>query len=204
MAMQHFLMRPPLLFLPGAVGSAAFWRPAFARMNLDRPARFLSWPGLGAETADPAVRGMDDLVSLTLTALDGPCDLVAQSMGGVVALKAALAAPGTVRRLVLAATSGGIPMPEAEDWRADYFQTFPAAARWIAEAGEDLSPQVARLKIPILLVWGDRDPISPLAVGERLRGLLPDARLRVIAGGGHDLAVTHPAEVAALIRDHLA
>jgi pimeloyl-ACP methyl ester carboxylesterase len=205
--MQHFLMQPSLLFLPGAGGSAAFWRPAFARMSLERPARFLSWPGLGAEPPDPAVRGLDDLVSLTLTHLGESGDIVAQSMGGVVAIKAALAARGQgrqVRRLVLTAVSGGLSLPGAMDWRADYFAAFPGAARWIAEPAEDLSPHLGRLAVPTLLIWGDCDPISPVPVGERLQALLPDARLRVVAGGGHDLAVTHAAEVAALIRAHLA
>jgi pimeloyl-ACP methyl ester carboxylesterase len=55
----------------------------------------------------------------------------------------------------------------------------------------------------MLLLWGDRDPISPLAVGERLRVLAPDARLHVVAGGEHDLAVTHAGELAPLVAAHL-
>jgi poly(3-hydroxyoctanoate) depolymerase len=39
----------------------------------------------------PAVNGFEDLVGLVLERLDGTVDLVAQSMGGVVALRVALA-----------------------------------------------------------------------------------------------------------------
>jgi len=47
---------------------------------------------------------------------------IAQSMGGALALQAALAAPERITHLVLALTSGGVPMPEhrAADWRETF------------------------------------------------------------------------------------
>jgi pimeloyl-ACP methyl ester carboxylesterase len=194
-----------LLFLPGAGGSGEFWRPAAGRLAGHGDRRLLSWPGLGEEPARVDVRGIDDLVGLTLAQMDEGSDLVAQSMGGLVAIKAALAAPDRVRRLVLCATSGGLPVEDlgASDWRADYRRDFPRAAAWITGAREDLSGRLGEIRAPTLLLWGDSDPISPVAVGERLAALLPDARLHVVAGGDHDLAVTHAAEVAGLIEDHL-
>ena len=69
---------------------------------------FFDWPGLGAIPARADVDGFDDLVTLVLEKLDGPADIVAQSMGGVVALRVALEHPHLVRRLVLVATSGGV------------------------------------------------------------------------------------------------
>lgn len=195
-----------LLFLPGAGGSAAFWRPVAEAMPGGGDRRFLAWPGLGVEPADPAVAGLDDLVRLVLAEMDRPCDLVAQSMGGLVAIKTALAAPGRVRRLVLTATSGGVPVRDlgGQDWSADYRRDFPRAAPWITQVREDLSAQIGTIRAPVLLIWGDQDPISPVAVGERLASLLPDATLRVVRGGAHDVARTHPAKVAALIATHLA
>lgn len=192
-----------LLFLPGAVGSAAFWRPVAERLRTGRPQHFFSWPGLGAEPPDPAIGSLDDLASMVLARLDRPADLVAQSMGGLIAVKAASAAPDKVRRLVLAATSAGLPMAGAQDWRPAYRQSFPDAAGWIAEPQPDLSGQIAAITAPTLLLWGDRDPISPLGVGERLLSLLPHARLEVIRGADHDLAVTHADQVAPLIAAHL-
>lgn len=196
----------PVLFLPGAGGSAGFWRPVAERMT---PAggehHFLSWPGLGDEPHRPDIRCLDDLVELVLARLTRPADLVAQSMGGLVALRAALAAPERIRRLVLAATSGGIPVADlgASDWRAGYRRQFPRAASWITEVRADLSARLPTIGAPTLLLWGDADPVSPPAVGQRLLGLLPEARLQVLAGGGHDLATTHAAQVAALVSAHL-
>ena len=193
-----------LFFLPGAGGSPSFWHPVAERLRAKSgPPHFFSWPGLGAEPPDPAVSSLDDLVSSVLARLDGPTDLVAQSMGGVVAVKVALAAPGKVRRLVLTATSAGIPMNGAEDWRPLYRQAFPQAADWIADPQPDFSAGIATIAVPTLLLWGDQDPISPVAVGETLLSLLPRARLEVIEGGAHDLAVTHADRVAALIAAHL-
>ncbi len=184
-------------FLPGAGGSAAFWRPVAELARLEGV--FFSWPGLGAEPAEPGASGIDALVERVLRRMQGQrVDLVAQSMGGVVALKVALAAPGLVRRLVLAVTSGGVPVADlgGADWRPGYFAAFPQAASWIAEPVEDLSEKIRTLQVPTLLLWGGRDEISPVAVGERLRDLLPDARLRVMPEAGHDLALTHAAWVA--------
>jgi pimeloyl-ACP methyl ester carboxylesterase len=92
------------------------------------------------------------------------------------------------------------------DWRADYRREFPDAASWITEAsqtGADLSVKLASIDVPSLLIWGDADLISPLSVGERLRQLLPRSELRIVRGGGHDLARTHAGEVAALVTAHL-
>lgn len=42
-----------------------------------------------------------------------------------------------------------------------------------------------RLHMPVLLVWGRRDTVTPLWQGERLRALIPGADLTVIDGAGH-------------------
>ena len=98
------------LFLPGAGGSASFWRPVADRMGIE--GAFFSWPGLGHEAPDPDINGFDDLVAMVVEQIDGPVDIVAQSMGGVIAIRAALAKPQFIRRLVLAVTSGGLPLDE--------------------------------------------------------------------------------------------
>ena len=192
-----------LFFLPGAGGSAAFWQPVAERLPTVRPRHFFSWPGLGDEPPDPAIASLDDLVALVLAKLDHPADLIAQSMGGLVAVKVALAAPRKVRRLVLTATSAGLPMKGAADWRPIYREAFPQGADWIGDPQPDLSAQIATIEAPTLLLWGDRDPISPVTVGQILCSLLPNADLKVIAGGTHDLAVTHADQVAPLIAAHL-
>ncbi len=165
----------------------------------------LNWPGAGAQPHDPRVRSFEDLIALTGAACEDGCDLVAQSMGGIIAVGVGLHEPRKVRRLVLVATSGGIDMTGlgAAEWREQYRTEFPDAAPWISEQRPDYGAALSRLRIPTLLIWGDSDPISPVAVGERLERTLPSASLRVLPGGTHDLAREQPDEVAALIVEHL-
>ena len=124
-----------ILFLPGAGASPDFWKPVGALLPADWPKHYFGWPGLGDQPHDPAIKGMDDLVRLVAAKMDGPVDLVAQSMGGVIAARLAIEQPQNVRRLVLTVTSGGVDMAGlgASDWRADYRKSFPRAAAWITE-----------------------------------------------------------------------
>jgi pimeloyl-ACP methyl ester carboxylesterase len=127
-------------------------------------------------------------------------------MGGVVAALAVLRRPEAVRRLVLAATSGGVSVAGLRQarWRDQYRRDFPGAAPWITgERVGDLSARLAELRVPTLLLWSDADEISPLAVGQRLAGLLPRATLVVIAGGDHMFARDRAAEVAPYVARHL-
>ncbi|OYO28780.1 alpha/beta fold hydrolase [Janthinobacterium sp. PC23-8] len=143
---------------------------------------------------------------MVVNQIDGPCALIAQSMGGVVAIRAALARPEHVTHLVLAATSGGLDIAGlgAQDWRELVRKDFPTLPDWFLNYHEDLSGQLSDLRMPMLLLWGDADPISPVNVGERLLRLLPCADLHIIKGADHDLAYTHAAAVAGLIDQHLA
>ena len=198
--------RRRLLFLPGAGGDGRFWQPVADLMPDAWATVLLSWPGLGHVPHDPSVRGVDHLVELALRrAGEAPADVVAQSMGGLVALLLALDHPERVRRLVLTATSGGLDLTPfgVADWRPEYVREFPAALPWIRHVHIDLTERLPRIRHPILLVWGDADPISPPAVGARLAELLPDARLVVVPGGDHALARDRAHDVAREVIRHL-
>lgn len=149
---------------------------------------------------------MQDLVTLALTDVDRPADLIAQSMGGVIAIQAALKRPDMIRHLVLTATSGGVDVKRfgAQDWRSEHQAAYPAAPRWFVDDHTDLTALIPSIHVPTLLIWGDADPISPVEVGKYLAGLLPRSRLVVIKGGDHALGRDCADEVAPLIAEHLA
>jgi pimeloyl-ACP methyl ester carboxylesterase len=195
-----------ILFLPGAAGSPEFWRPVAQRLPVEWEMELPPWPGAGDQLPDPAVNSFDDLIERIAAGLRNGTDLVAQSMGGVVALGVALRRPAVVRRLVLVATSGGIDVTglgQAE-WRTEYRAEFPDAAAWITGERPAVPPdRIATLEQPALLIWGDADPVSPPAIGRRLHELLPANELVIVPGAGHDLAQTHADGVAELIRSHL-
>jgi len=106
---------------------------------------------------------------------------------------------------VLCATSGGLPIAGlgAEDWRESFQAAHPQLPDWIGSDTTDLTSELPHLTLPVLLLWGDADPISPVAVGERLAALLPQGRLKVIPGADHDLGRHHAEQVAPLIDAHL-
>jgi pimeloyl-ACP methyl ester carboxylesterase len=197
----------PVLFLPGASGDGRFWHPVAERLPPEWEKTFFDWPGLGRIPPRADITGLAALAGLVLArAGAGPVDLVAQSMGGVVAMLAALARPGLVRRMVLTATSAGIDITpfEPEDWRPDYAREYPGAAPWIVDERPDLSARLPTMTAPTLLVWSDADPISPLGVGRRLAEILPHAELIVVPGVDHMFARDHPDRVTPHVRRHLA
>jgi pimeloyl-ACP methyl ester carboxylesterase len=193
------------LFLPGAGGSPEFWQPVSKRLPTDWEKVLFGWPGLGDQPHDPSLCGIDDLVRLVEAQIDQPVDLIAQSMGGVIAARIAIARPDRVRRLVLVATSGGVDMERfrAADWRAAYRAQFPRAARWITEKPAATEICVERISAPTLLLWGDADDISPPDVGCHLRDRIPNATLHILPGSDHDLALNRAEEVAGYIAGHL-
>lgn len=194
-----------LLFLPGAMGRTQFWDPVASQLRHGAAKIHVGWPGFGATPADPAIRGIDDLVAMVLARIDRPTALIAQSMGGVIAMRVALARPDLITHLVLAVTSGGVDVAGlgGQDWRQAFHEANPLLPRWFSTCQEDLSQQLAQVSMPTLLLWGDADPISPVRVGERLTALLPCAELHVIPGGDHGLAEAHATIIAPLIDAHL-
>lgn len=198
-------MTSKLFFLPGALGRMDFWLPAAEAIRHPAQKIHVGWPGFGATPADPEVNGIDDLVDRVIDAIDAPSALIAQSMGGVIAIRAALARPDLVTHLVLAATSGGMDTAAlgAQDWRAFVRSEHPALPDWFLNDHEDLTARLPELRMPALLLWGDADPISPVRVGDQLAAQLPHAHLHVFAGADHDLAFTHARDVAGLIDRHL-
>jgi len=194
-----------LFFLPGALGRMDFWMPAADLIRTPAEKIHVGWPGFGPTPAEPGVNGIGDLVDRMVAQLDVPSALIAQSMGGVVAIKAALARPALVTHLVLVAASGGLDTAAlgAADWREFVRNEHPALPAWFLDYREDLSAQLSRIDIPVLLLWGDADPITPVRVGQQLAAHLPRADLHIVEGADHDLAYTHAALAAARIDRHL-
>ncbi|WP_373753322.1 alpha/beta fold hydrolase [Neisseria weixii] len=195
-----------LLFLPGASGSTEFWQPVIDRLSPPLDCVIQAYPGFWGEPPQPDVNSLDDLSRWIVGQIQEPVIPVAQSMGGIIAVQAALQKPHLVQGLVLAATSGGMDMRRfaAADWRTDYRVEMAQLPQWFADAPQDFMPDFARIRQKTLLIWGGNDAISPLAAGKFLQRTLPDAQLAVIPQGGHDMAFSHPEEVARLIRQFVS
>lgn len=193
-----------LIFLPGASGNTAFWQPVIQLLQ-DDSTIVVAYPSFGGYADDVDVQSFEGLQADVLNQIQQPSVVIAQSMGGIFAVQAALKKPEQVQALVLVATSGGIDLSpfQVKDWREDYQQSF-MVPDWFVQHQSDLTDSLERIQCPVLLIWGDADPISPVAVGQALHRQIPHAELHIVSQGQHDLAYVHAAHVAQLIQNFLA
>jgi 2-hydroxy-6-oxonona-2,4-dienedioate hydrolase len=91
--------------------------------------------------------------------------------------------------------------------------TSPGAAESLAQLGEYIAlhldddvaaAPLARLAIPKLLVWGELDPVVPLAIGVQAHALLPGSRLAVVKDAAHSPYLEKADAFNQLLDDFLA
>jgi pimeloyl-ACP methyl ester carboxylesterase len=58
--------------------------------------------------------------------------------------------------------------------------------------------------VPMLVVWGSRDPIVPALHAESVRSLVPSARVEVFPGAGHWPHLDEPEEFCRILLDFIA
>jgi pimeloyl-ACP methyl ester carboxylesterase len=51
---------------------------------------------------------------------------------------------------------------------------------------------IAKLAVPTLLIWGDKDTITPLWQGEKLKNIISSSSLNVLTGLGHIPQIEDP------------
>ena len=118
---------------------------------------------------------------------------------------------------------------KVEEEQAELRQTLPAGAagslsaerlnaylaEWNSDLGKNVIMQQVRnmlplymnsvatdvvtLDRPLLLIWGERDTVTPLALGQRIASEARQARLEVIPGAGHLILDEAPDRVATLL-----
>lgn len=89
-----------------------------------------------------------------------------------------------------------------------YYRTLSrrAVGEWLVRRARRRVPIVRdprrpnQLRVPALVVWGERDPVFPLELGRRVAQDL-DARLEVLEGAGHHLHVEDPTGLARAVQD---
>jgi poly(3-hydroxyoctanoate) depolymerase len=191
-----------LTFVPGAAGLGTFWSPVIERLPADWSKRTFDLPGLGPVPPRGDVQSYDDLVRYVARAIAAPTVLIGQSMGGYLSLKLALTRPELVQRLVLVVATAGVDMARhgAHDWRPGDRAENPERAAWVHAPPDDLSSQLHRIDVPVLLMWATRDVLSPIGVAHELAARLPRARLVTFDTDDHWLARRFPDETASAIR----
>jgi 3-oxoadipate enol-lactonase len=72
-----------------------------------------------------------------------------------------------------------------------------------ALAGLDLRPDVAKVKVPVLVLVGEHDEATPPPMSHELAGLLPQAHLEIISGCAHVPQLQAPKTFLEVIGDFL-
>ena len=63
---------------------------------------------------------------------------------------------------------------------------------------------LASVKVPALIVWGDKDRIVPVSTAKRYLAALPNAKLEVIKDCGHCVDLEQPERLAKLVTPFIA
>ena len=194
-----------LIFLPGASGSISFWHPLIEKLPQQYHTKIIGYPGFGDTPESVEVKNFKDLTNYVLNQINDESVIIAQSMGGIFAVAAALQKPQLVKGLVLIATSGGINLERfnVQDWREAYRQAFLQYPDWFVTTNINYEEFLSDINVETLLIWGDQDLVSPVEVGTYLNQIFKSSTLYIVKGGDHQLAEKYADEVAIQIKDYL-
>jgi pimeloyl-ACP methyl ester carboxylesterase len=100
--------------------------------------------------------------------------------------------------------SQSVPPEVVEASRVSMLGFHPVGLRAMARASaENLREVLPQVKVPTLLVYGDRDVRAPLAVAEDLQAAIPGSTLVVLPGVGHACNMEAPEEFNRVVRTFL-
>ncbi len=88
--------------------------------------------------------------------------------------------------------------------RNAFLRTLRSVVDYRGQAVSALNRLHLTSELPLMVIWGDRDPIIPVEHGYALKELREGCRLEVLPGVGHFPHVEKPYEVAELIDDFIA
>ena len=99
---------------------------------------------------------------------------------------------------------GAVEKLQSMTGSADYRAATPLMRKILVNVvNEDLTALLPGVRPSTLLIWGDLDTATPLADGQKMEQLLPDAGLAVIRGAGHFAFLDNPALFGSILRSFL-
>ena len=132
-----------------------------------------------------------------------PADLVAHRLRQALVL-ADLSPDEFVGALLPTMFSETTPPESVEEFGATMRAFHPAGFRAMARASaEDLRDVLPVIRVPTLLVYGDKDVRAPLTVAEDLRAAIPGSTLAVLSQTGHLVNIEAPEEFNETVRNFL-
>ena len=86
---------------------------------------------------------------------------------------------------------------------SDYVNAGSLKDTFVKIINEDLSQNAKKIKIPVLLIWGEGDTETPLSDGEKFSQYIKNSKLEVVAGVGHFVHKENPKKVIEIIQNFL-
>jgi pimeloyl-ACP methyl ester carboxylesterase len=221
---------PPILHLHPAGGPRV--SPVIERLAARHTVFMPTDPGFNGtprHAGVTSITGLADLMAeFVRAAIGGPCDVVAESFGGWIALWLAVKHPDLVEQLVLQAPAGlrdegtgGLPADPEGRLRALYSKPEHApketrSPEVVAESQKmrevyagginydtELHRRLPEIKARTLIAIGTRDTVVPVITAHRLKAGILNSHLSFIYGAAHALEFDAPARVGPLIGNFL-
>lgn len=216
----------PIILLHGLGASSRWWFPLFpeltsAQLRIIAP----DLPGFG-RTPGP-ILSIKNAARIVVELADhhklARFFLVGHSMGGAIAAQVAADYRGRVRRLILV-DSAGIPHRISGRWvgrvmrpwtwcplgfyrtlLGDVIRSGPSNMRaGIREVRRyDIRPLLERIHIPTLVIWGEKDGLTPVENGREITNGLTHGRLEIVSKARHLPMVSDPSETSRLMLNFL-
>lgn len=216
--------RIPLVLVHGLGVSSRYMTPLAERLAASRPVYVPDLPGFGGSEKPPRPFDVQQQAAFlaALLAVLGleRVDLLGHSLGCQVVADLAFHHPERVARLALAAPTvddAGRSVPREllrllSDIPREPLSLIPVVARDYFRAGlgrilrtlryalaDRIEEKLPAIRVPTLVLRGERDPVVSERWSETCRRLLPAGRLAVVPGAGHALQWSSPREVADLL-----
>lgn len=224
---------PDVLFIHGTGGNGKTWFNQLRRLGESFRAIALDLPGYGESELPASIESNDDYAAFVSEWMEvagwDHAVVVGSSMGGRVCLQLALDHPERVDGLVLV-NSSGIRVPGVETlspgdvspeefMQAIFYRPSPVVVRagaatsatWLATMEKltsrplrDMTPRLAEIRVPTLVVWGDHDRVLPPAFAHAFHRGIPGSRLVMIERAGHVPMMERPGEVNEALGEFLS
>ena len=96
------------------------------------------------------------------------------------------------------ANYGDVSTDQLEEWDIAREMCFRIA--WKPYMYSQTLPHLLRsVKTPALLVWGEHDGIVPASAAQAFKKALPNAKLQIVNGSGHAVALEKPADLFKIV-----
>ena len=217
----------PAVLIHGLGGSWRWWEPVTEPLAQHMRIYLVDLPGFGSARGRPFVLG--DAHAYIRAFLEEVglerVGLIGHSLGGVVCARVTALWPDLVESLVLVAPAGlldrrrpsqyAVPLAAAlrqarprflrvaagDSLRAGPLMVYRAGRQLLGD--DALHDQLSSIRIPTLLVWGERDPIVQPRLAAVYQRAISGAELVILDGAGHVPMSDKPDDFTAAVLDFL-